>query len=69
MMVDVASPKYHLNQTVDYTDNHGRVQTGEILRIEAHWGYSKAAPSITYTIRHPTYRNRHCYCSERKIIR
>lgn len=67
--IDVASPRFHLNQTVDYTDHHGRVQTGKISRIEAHWAYGKPEPLIIYTISHPTYQNRKCYRSQKEIIR
>lgn len=68
-MIHHAFPKYDLDQTVDYYDHHGRVQSGKISRIEAHWSYSEPEPLIIYTIGHPTYHNRRCYRAEREIIR
>lgn len=69
MMIEAAIPKYNLNQTVDYKDHHGRVQTGKIFRIEANWLYGNPVALIIYTIGHPTYRNQRCYRAERDINR
>jgi hypothetical protein len=65
----VASPKFWLDQVVEYADHHGRIQSGTVTSIEAHWAWGKPDPLLIYTITHPSYRNRRCYRSEKEIIR
>lgn len=57
-----ADPQFNVGETVRYEDRHGRLQTGEVLRIEASWeGYGRnpegRPPLVIYTLRHPTYAN------------
>jgi hypothetical protein len=61
-----ASPKFVIGQYVKYHDHHNRPQTGAVMRIEASWGcsVSSAFPYISYTVYHPTYKNRRIHLNE-----
>lgn len=67
-----ACPKYARDDEVQYTDHFGRVVRGRVKRVDATWhGYDKdrrSAPTIGYTLTHPTYRNREMHLHEDKII-
>lgn len=65
-----AAPEFHIGQKVAYMDHHKRWQCGRVLAIEAKWhdygrdnGSTVVKPWISYTVEHPTYRNRVMYCS------
>lgn len=62
----VAAPKHAVGQTIIYEDYQGRLQKGEVLRIEAHW-YNTGDPLIIYTVYHPTYRNNRHYAGEDRV--
>lgn len=67
--INSAFPKYSLHQTVDYRDHQGRIQTGEISRIEAHWADGDPEPLIFYAFNRPDCHNGRYYRSEREIMR
>lgn len=64
-----AAPKYRRGEIVRYKDHHGRNQRGEVVWIEANWGWNipGSPPSITYTVHHPTYRNNRMYIGEENL--
>lgn len=61
--------EYAIGDHVLYADHQGRVQNGDVLAIEVTWhrfsGPDK--PCVTYTLEHPTYRNRKHYAGADKI--
>lgn len=60
------TPAFDVGEVVLYEDNHARRHTGRILSIEAHW--YDTYHLHTYSIEHPTYRNRRHYAGEENII-
>lgn len=65
-----AQPKYARGETVVYTDQHGRQQTGAVTSIEANWPSYRAAgekPFFVYTLTHPTYRNNRMHAGDEDI--
>lgn len=62
-----AKPLHSVGDVVSYFDRQTRRQSGEILYIEATWAYKGRPPMITYTVRHPTYRNRLAHIGAEKI--
>ena len=71
-MTKSAEPKYSIMDRVTYRDHHKRVITGRVISIEANWSPwgrdPNVEPFITYTVEHPSYRNRHMYVDEAGII-
>lgn len=64
-----AAPKFSVGQNVRYTDRHGRLQTGEVRRIEASWNdWGDGTPLIIYSLRHPTYHNNNFYTTDERIF-
>lgn len=62
------APKFSIGQVVAYLDHHGRAQEGAVLSAEAHWDriYGEK-PTVGYTVRHPTYKNRWIHLGERDL--
>ena len=73
MSAIAAHPKYKIGDVVVYEDHHKRLQTGKVISIQADWiswdedREPETEPSITYTLRHPTYRNNRYYTGDRCI--
>lgn len=65
-----AAPEYAVGDMVLYVDKHNRVQSGEVLNIEARWvpWSMNGKPLITYRLRHPTYRNRQFWATGKDIV-
>lgn len=59
-------PKYAVGETVSYTDNHGRLQVGDVIDIEGQWPFA-GDPYLVYRVQHPTYRNGYFYCHESSL--
>lgn len=63
-----AKPAYGLGDVVAYKDHQGRLQSGEVLAVEASWRWG-TEPLVIYTLKHPTYRNNRYYAGVSKIVR
>ena len=71
-MTKKAEPKFSIMDRVTYRDHHKRLITGRVISIEANWSPwgrdPNVDPFVTYTIEHPSCRNRQMYVSEAEVI-
>lgn len=66
-----ATPKFSVGQRVRYLDHTDRPQVGEVLAIEATWRpvlRDVENTYISYTVSHPSYRDRRIYIGESDLI-
>lgn len=67
--MEAVTPAYAIGEQVEYVDHHNRVQIGEVRAVEARWDRIYGTrPSITFTISHPTYRNKRIHTGYRDIL-
>ena len=62
-----AIPRYSVGETVRYFDREQRGQVGRVFGVTAHWSAGNRDPYISYTLEHPTYRNRRIYTGVERI--
>ncbi len=71
-MTKKAEPQFSIMDRVTYRDHHKRLITGRVISIEARWSPwgrdPNVEPFITYTIEHPSYRNRRMYVGQSEIL-
>lgn len=63
-----AAPQKEVGDVVKYKDRQGRVQSGEVWRIQAHFTMRGKSPLIIYTAWYPTYRGNCIHFGEDDLL-